>query len=218
MTEQMERKDAMPNRTQEGEPAAPSLYRATASAAHRLQRELLSADVHAVTRARATLSRLRRAVAQEPGEDPRAWWEVSEHVLGDLHDRERGRGEAPSTSEWAAFVAITLFSMHQQSSTMPMHVTGTGVGAAVGQLRRRTDSESIKPRLDAVMLATTPSGLRYHLRSLVGLLSAHGIGLDYGRLAEDLRRLRDPQRRRETVVRWGRDYASALRSSTTPAD
>lgn len=193
----------------------PSLYRATASAAHRLQGALLSSDAQTAARARGSLSRLRRAVAQVPGEDPECWWEVSEHILGDLPEADRGRGDDASSAEWAAFVAITLFSLHQQSNIRPMHVAGVSLGRAVGQLRRQVGSESIKPRLDAVMVATTEAGIRYHVRALISLLSSHGIALDYGRLAEDLRRMREPRRRRAAVIRWGRDYASALRGATT---
>lgn len=195
----------------------PTLYRTVAAAAYRLQNDLLGADARCAARARSTLSTMRRAVAQAPGEDPRAWWEISEQVLGTLPEADRGRGDGISRSEWAAFVALTLFSVLQQSQTRPMHQPGVSVGRAVGELRRETGRESIKPRLDAVMVATTDAGLRYHLRSLIGLLGAHGIALDIGRLAEDLRRMRDPRRRRETVIRWGRDYAAALRSSDVPA-
>lgn len=204
--------------TEKSEPTPPSLYKAVASAAHRLQRDLLGQDPQRAARARATLSRLRRAAAQEPGVDPRAWWEVSEEVLGELPSGDLGRDTAPSTAEWASFVAITLFSLHQQSQTQPMHVKGASLGAAVGTLRRRTESGSIKQRLDAVMLATTEAGIRYHLRSLIGLLNAHDIPLDYGRLADDLRRMRHPGRRRDAVIRWGRDYAASLRPRVTTAD
>lgn len=189
----------------------PSLYRAVSSAAHRLQRDLLASHDHAESRARSVLSRLRRAGMTDPGRDPLGWWAVSEDVLGDLPEDDLGRGDEPSVSEWSAFTAITLFAVHQQGQRSPAHVTGVDLGRAVGTLRRRTDSGSIKQRLDAVMLAPTPAALRYHLRSLITLLSAYDVALDYGRLAEDLRALRSPQRRSTVVIRWGRGYASALR-------
>lgn len=194
-------------------PREPTLYRATASAAHRLQAGVLGADSHAAAEARATLSRLRRAVAQEPGEDPLAWNLMAEDVLGELPPQDIGRGDAPSPAEWAAFVSITLFATHQQSQRAPIHVKGTSVGTAAARLRRATESGSIKQRLDAVMVASTPKALRYHLRSLVSLLAAHGIPLDYGLLAEDLRRLRQPARRNGVLLRWGRDYAAGLSRS-----
>lgn len=204
----------------EEEPREPTLYRATASAAHRLQGAVLGADSQAAAEARATLSRLRRAVAQEPGEDPLAWNAVAEDVLGQLPPQDLGRGDAPSPAEWAAFVAITLFAAHQQSQRAPMHVKGVSLGAAAARLRRATESGSIKQRLDAVMVSATPRALRYHLRSLVSLLAAHGIALDYGRLAEDLRHLRQPTRRNGVLLRWGRDYAAGLsrRRAAEPND
>lgn len=195
-----------------------SLYRAVAAAAHRLQRDLLASHNHAESNARSVLSRLRRAGMTDPGRDPLGWWAASEDVLGDLPQGDIGHGDEPSVSEWAAFTAITLFAVHQQSQRSPAHVAGSDLGSAVGALRRRTDSGSVKQRLDAVMLAPTPSALRYHLRSLITLLSAHDIALDYGRLAEDLRALRSPQRRPGVVVRWGRGYATALRREVPAAD
>lgn len=207
--------DAVPSGAapSEEEPREPTLYRATASAAHRLQAAVLGADDAAAASARATLSRLRRAVAQEPGEDPLAWNAVAEDLLGELPPQDLGRGDAPSPAEWAAFVAITLFAAHQQSQRAPMHVKGMSVGAAAARLRRATESGSIKQRLDAVMVSATPRALRYHLRSLVSLFAAHGIPLDYGALAEDLRRLRQPARRSGVLLRWGRDYAAGLSRS-----
>lgn len=207
--------------TSEYQTAEPTLYRATASAAHRLQRAVLDADPRSRSTARATMSLLRRAVAREPGEDPLVWNAVAQDILGDLPEEDIGRGDAPSPAEWAAFVAVTLFAAHQQSQRAPMHAAGISLGAAVARLRRITESGSIKPRLDAVMVASTPQALRYHLRSLISLLGAHGIPLDYGLLAEDLRWLRHPRRRRGVVLRWGRDYATGLarlRKSTAPSD
>ena len=202
--------DTVPTAAPQATVQPPSLYRAVASAAHRLQRELLGQNSHLESNARSVLSRLRRAVASDLGEDPLAWWAVSEEVLGDLPEGDIGRGDEPSFSEWAAFTAITLFAVHQQSQSAPMHVAAVDLGRAVGTLRRRSDSGSVKQRLDAVMLAPTPTAQRYHLRSLITLLSSHGIGLDYGRLAEDLRALRHPRSRPGVVVRWGREYAAAL--------
>ena len=196
----------------------PSLYRAVAAAAHRLQRALLASHKHDESHARSVLSRLRRAGMTDPGRDPLGWWAVSEDVLGDLSEGDIGHGDEPSVSEWAAFTAITLFAVHQQGQRAPAHVAGVDLGGAVGVLRRMTDSGSVKQRLDAVMLAPTPAALRYHLRSLITLLAAHGIAIDYGRLAEDLRALRSPQRRPGVVVRWGRGYAAALRREAASED
>lgn len=210
--------DTVPPETTQVEASPPSLRRAVSSAAHRLQHGLLSQDPRLEARSRSVLSQLRRAATTDPGADPFGWWAVSEEVLGDLPAGEAGRGDEPSTTEWAAFTAITLFAVHQQSQQAPMHTSGVDLGKAVGTLRRRTASGSVKQRLDAVMLAPTPHALRYHLRSLITLLASHGIGLDYGRLAEDLRALRHPRSRPGVVVRWGRGYAAGLQSPHVTPD
>lgn len=73
----------------------PTLYKATASAAYRLQCGLLGGDSHAQSGARATLSLLRRAVAQEPGDDPLVWNAVAQDILGELPSRDVGVGTHP---------------------------------------------------------------------------------------------------------------------------
>lgn len=191
----------------------PSLYRAVAAAAYRLQGSATDTAHRPSGASKAVLSRLRRAAGTEPGADPLAWSAIAEEVLGELPEEDIGRGDSPSDAEWAAYTAITLFAIHQQSHRQPMHVAGRSLGQAVAALQLITGSGSIKPRLDSVMLATTPAALRYHLRSLVTLLSSHSIPLDYGRLATDLRKLRRKSERQKVALTWGRDYARALRPS-----
>jgi CRISPR system Cascade subunit CasB len=50
-----------------------------------------------------------------------------------------GKGEEPSPGEWAAHAALTLYAIHQQSQTIPMHQRGRehGLGQAIRQLVQR---------------------------------------------------------------------------------
>lgn len=156
-------------------------------------------------RARATLSTLRRAVGRDPGRDPLAWGLVLDDGGDTLPGHLLGHRDEPSRSEWAAYLALTCYAVHQQSQTRPMHEHGRSFGEAVGRLVART-TESVKARFDALLTAAGFSAVRYHLRSLVTLLRSEGISFDYGRFADDVARLLDPRTRDRVLLAWGRDY------------
>jgi len=78
----------------------------------------------------------------------------------------------------------------------------------------RSDSESLKPRFDAMVLASDPTARAIHMRSLIALLRGQELGFDYGGLAADLRSLERPDRRSRVLMRWGRDFARAARPAS----
>ncbi|WP_368550450.1 type I-E CRISPR-associated protein Cse2/CasB [Rothia sp. LK2588] len=191
-------------------PGKPTLYGAVASAVHRLQSGVTGTYDSPITRAQ--LARLRQAAGRTPEKDPLAWAVVLEQILPEL-DSSWNRDE-PSTTEVAAYTALTLYALHQRSQSQPMHVkSNRSLGYAVAQLEKTTKSGSTKSRLDALVTASTQNATTYHLRSIVNMLNSHDIPLDYGRLAEDLRRLwnnRYPHDKEGVILRWGRDYARGL--------
>lgn len=164
---------------------------------HSLQQQFLNE----VPAARGSLAELRRAVDEDPGMNPRVW----AMVLESLPVYAQGKTDAASKSEWAAFTALTLYAVHQRGNTLPMHTGSVPFAQAVGRLVRN-GSASLKGRYDAVLTATSFVGQRYHLRSLIGLLSNSGIAFDYGRFASDLLHLQDPTKRGGIQRRWGRDF------------
>lgn len=164
---------------------------------HKLQSQFLAG----VPSARGDLAELRKAVDEDPGVNPRVWFMTMETVP----ERWVGKGEAPSPAELAAFTALTLYGVHQRGNSSPMHVSKTPFAQAVGELVRNRTA-SAKRRFDAVLSATSFEAQRYHLRSLVGLLSADGIPFDYGRLAGDLVSLQFPATRSNVQRAWGRQF------------
>lgn len=188
----------------------PPLMAVVGRAARSLENDLLGQDHGRTAVARRDLAVLRRAAGASPEKDPLAWGLVLERVLPDLPETYLGRGDAPSRSEWAAFTALTLFAVHQQSQPKAMHENRVNFGYAVGRLAQRRDSESIKPRFDALLLTRTTGGLVHNLRSLVTLLRAEQIPADYGRLAQDLARTRDRGGWDRVALSWGREFARGL--------
>lgn len=187
--------------------STPPLMAVVGRAVLSLEKDLLGQDHSRAAAARRTLAVLRRAASTSPEKDPLAWGLVLERVVPDLPEAYLGRGDAPSRSEWAAFTALTLFAVHQQSQSKAMHENRTGLGYAIGRLAQRRDSESIKPRFDALVLTRTTGGLVHHLRSLVTILRDEQIPVDYGRLAQDLASTRDRGGWDRVALAWARDFA-----------
>jgi len=187
-----------------------TLYTAVAGAVYSLGNSASQKTGAPSSATRATLSRLRRAAGTAPGEDPIAWGMVIEELLPNLPAYEIGRTDEPSNGEWAAFTALTMFAVHQQSQPAFMHRKHYSVGRAVGELKKDSGSESIKARLDVLQTAQSPKAIQYHLRSIINLLNSYDIPLDYGLLALDLKKLLNPEDRAGVIIRWGRDYVRAL--------
>lgn len=149
----------------------------------------------------ADLAALRRAASQPPGADPRIW----ELTLADVSPWARDDEITPA--EHAVHAAMTLYALHQQSRSTPVHRRGVGLGAAVRELGRTTSAEAaVRRRFEAFGTAATFGELLHHARGLVRQLRSAGVVLDYGRLTQDLLDWQDPNRVSAVRLRWGRDY------------
>lgn len=187
-------------------PEKQSFYNSIANALYRLQSAYERGD-------RATLAMLRKAAGKNPEKEPLAWSYALDTLLPDF--AYTGTQDKANNAERAAFTALSLYALHQRALARPMHLKGNkSLGTAIAELTVLSGSKSIKSRLDALMVARTPSAISYHLRSLISLLRAYEIPLDYAQLASDLWALHTPSRREGVMLRWGRDYASALWKQT----
>ena len=84
---------------------------------------------------RAELAKLRRGIGHAPGELPELW---GSFLLG-MPESFQGRS-APSAAEWAVYLALTLYAMHQQGNDRPMNCPGNTLGRAVRQLAERNSA------------------------------------------------------------------------------
>lgn len=172
----------------------------------------------AYRKARADLAELRRYASLDISNNPLALAKALFVMEGEFSDKLAGKGDAPSPSEHAAYVALTLFAIHMQSASEPVHVRSVSFAQACGRLHAQSTSDSIKPRIDAMLLAGSESARLIHIRSLVTLMRANDIGFNYGRFAADLRSLADPKKRPGVQLRWGRDFARGSFSPTPESD
>ena len=142
-------------------------------------------------------------------ESPKLWGDV----LGlDKEDEQafpkkyRGKGDNPTNAETAAYTALTLFALHQQSQKELMHNADVSFAKAIGRLVSQT-TPSVKKRFDSLMTAQTEKARQHYLRSIVTLLRSEGITFDYGRFTTDYMYLLNPATRQKVLYRWNRDFS-----------
>lgn len=167
-----------------------------------LQREFLADRSDLSAKARAHLAQLRRGIGKDVGALPELWQTTLEGL-----PLPEGIGDTPTPIERATYTAITLYALHQQSRTAPMHHPGIGLGTAVRQLSRRTASEAaVQRRFHALGTASSFTETVQHARGLITQLRGESIAVDYGRLADDLHDLQNPRRADRVRLAWGRDF------------
>ncbi|MDY5152550.1 CRISPR system Cascade subunit CasB [Actinobaculum suis] len=171
-------------------------------------------------KARADLAKLRRYASLDISNNPLALAQALFVMEGEFGEKLAGHGDKPSPSEHAAYIALTLFAIHMQSASQEVYLDDVSFAQACGNLYRKLEgsSGSIKPRIDAMLLAGSERARLVHIRSLITMMRAQDIGFDYGRLAVDLRTLANPKKRAGVQLRWGRDFVRGSYSATPTPD
>lgn len=185
-----------------------NLKETVGTTAWRLQTRVLGAHgEREQARARGELAELRRSVGRPIESDPLGLARVIEALEPPLDQGLLGAGDAATASERAAYHALTLFAWHMQSAREPMHVPDRSFAGACGVLYRRTDSDSFKPRFDAMVLTSSARSRLQRMMEMIALLRGEALGFHYGQFAADLRALDNPERYKKVLMRWGRDFA-----------
>lgn len=155
------------------------------------------------------LAALRRGTGREAGTVAEMWpfyvSLVSDHDLA----RRDDAAQVPIALQ-AEHIALTLFGLHQQSQSQPMHERGSGVGDAVLALRQsgRFSEDAVDRRFAQTATATSLAEVARHLRGLISQLRtlASTPALDYSRLIEDLEAWHRPHAQQQVRRRWGGQY------------
>ncbi|NMO04931.1 type I-E CRISPR-associated protein Cse2/CasB [Gordonia sp. TBRC 11910] len=199
------------------EPAPPDAPSQTELAAHvaKLAGRLQHGAITNLAGPVADLARLRRSLDAAAGSDPVVWRIIFAGFP------EQPDEPLPSRGEYAAYLSVCLFAIHQQSKNTQMHGGGRThcLGRAIRQLAQSgTDAEpdgAIVKRFNAVVTADDFNEVIHHLRSLVGLLRVSSIPLDYGLLADDLYQWQLSSKRSGVRLRWSRDFSRVPRVPKT---
>jgi len=156
---------------------------------------------------RATMAKLRRGIGKAPGSMPEIW----DTTLDGLPETLTGKGSGPTRGEWAVHTALTLYALHQQGKDVKaqcMSKEGASLGVSVRNLvdPDNSNEDAVKRRFDAAATSNCLEEFSHHLRSLVQLLKAKDIPLDYPMLAKDLYWFQFPDAKDSVRLRWGRDF------------
>ncbi len=151
----------------------------------------------------AALAKLRRGVGKTPGSVPDIWDITLENLPQELASKQ---GE-PSYGEWAAYLSLTFFALHQQGKAGSMYAKGNSFGRAISFLRGGNNEAGIKRRFDAALTSKNIKEFSYHARGLIQLMKAKDIGLDYPLFAEGLYWFQVSDKSHDRVcLRWAEDY------------
>lgn len=166
---------------------------------------------------KAALANLRRGVGRVPGDIPEIWG----LYLQNMPEEWMSLTGEPTREEWAIYLAVTLYALHQQGHSMQseqMCAQGVSLGKAMqrlalledrkvdGGIEFRLAESSAQKRLAMLATATNISEVAHHMRGVVQLLRAKGIPMDYPQLAIDLYWLQFPEAVAKVRLRWGQDF------------
>ena len=171
------------------------------------QKEMLAGDAGTLDlgSSKAQLARLRRGAGKRPGELPELWGIFLRNMPEELMGKE-GR---PSYAEWAIYTALTLFALHQQGHSEPMHAEGeeNRLGRAVKKLAHgEEEEENVRRKFSIAARSDDMEELSYHLKTLVRMLGSNDIKLDYEDLAKDLYRFQFENDTDQVRLKWGQDF------------
>ena len=160
---------------------------------------------------RAELAKLRRGVGHAPGDLPELWGSF----LRGMPEGFQGVENGPSHAEWAVYLALTLYALHQQGEeNVSMNEKGCTLGRAVRLLAKNSATaaqdwteSSVLRRFNALATADSMPEVSHYLRGMVQLFRGNEpkLKLDYPRLAVELYRFQLPDQAANVRLQWGRD-------------
>ena len=152
----------------------------------------------------ATLAKIRRGAGKAIEEVPDLVGLTIDHHFYDTFDVQDRR---TPDAEDAVHEALTLYALHQQSKSEPMHRRGCEFGAAVRRLMPHGEiDEPLRKRFVQAQKAIGGSTRPERLRGIVQLLRNAVLPLDYGLLADQLFDARTPAGAERVRRSWGRGF------------
>ena len=159
---------------------------------------------------KAQLAQLRRGIGKRPGEIPELWG----MFLKSMPEELMGKNGEPSYTEWATYTTLTLFALHQQGHSEPMHAEGeeNRLGRAVRRLiQNEEDEENVRLKLSIVARSDDMTEISYHLKTIVKLLRINDIRLDYVDFARDLYWFQFDKYVDRVRLKWGQDFYRSIK-------
>jgi len=153
---------------------------------------------------KADLAILRRGIGKGMSEAYDAW----SIVLDGMPEELMSKSNAPSESEMAIYTALTLYSLHQQSSSYRVNIQDRSFAEAVRSIMTDYNKDGIKRRFDAAVTSNDLTELSNHARGLIQLIksSKKQIRFNYPEFASDLYSFQYPDGAEKVLVRWCQDF------------
>lgn len=156
------------------------------------------------------LSLLRKGVGHVPGDDPK----LLGVILIDMPEEFFSKGTEPTKEEWACYIALTLYAMHQQGNSPKLNSMNSGnkisLGKAMAEYALLSGDSNAQQRMAVMLQALATSKdmkeFSYHLKTVIQLLKTKGIALNYPRLAEDIYDYQFEDRKSGIFLKWGQDF------------
>lgn len=161
---------------------------------------------------RAMLARLRRGIGHEPGEKPELYGIILKDMPPHFWSEQRYR---VTEAEWSCYIALTLFSWHQQGNDIKLHCVHTSdqhtsVGVAMRKLVYKSNDPSAEERMqNKLQVLITSKDMRefsYHLKGIITLLRNEHVCLNYCELAEDIYEFQFEEQKKQIGLKWGQDF------------
>lgn len=162
--------------------------------------------------AKARLAQLRRGIGKKPGENPEIWGDF----LSGLPEQLMGRTDEPSRAEWAIYITLTMYALHQQghAESVNRKEAGYSLGQAVGKLvKDEDDLERIQQRFRMMALSEDMTEFSYYLRCIVRLLSDADVPLDYTELSKEIFLFQFDDKIDSIRLKWGQDFYRQINHS-----
>ena len=154
----------------------------------------------------AALARLRQGVGRRVDADMELLGLALAEPTVDLLAGRHVVSDAPVPEEEAAFAAITLYALHQQSRRdVALHRRGYSLGRSARLLAQAVGQDAVRRRFTALGTSATWEESIHHSRGLIQQLRQQRLPLDYGRFARDLYDLNIGRGDRVRMT-WGRDF------------
>ncbi len=164
-------------------------------------------DNHDTGYVKGMLATLRRGIGRKPGDLPELWGILFDRIPTELLGKN-----AISYAEWAVYIALTLYAMHQQSNDQCMNEKNVSLGMAMAKFAETDEDKQrrVIQSLHLVATARSPYDLAYHFRSVIQILKSKPTGLDYSILAKELYvviyNMASGNDSAAVATRWGRDF------------
>ncbi len=162
---------------------------------------------------RAELANLRRGAGKKPGDLP----ELLGTILQNMPEEFYGKNGEASKEEWAVYIALTTFAVHQQGRSQNEWMSSEcPFGSAVRKLAPSDDTlERVLRRFNAFATAADIDEAAHYLRGLAQLLRSEGISFDYQALAADLYYFQFPESAPKVRLKWGQDFYRIKKKENT---